>query len=128
VEWWNIEFREDKKFYPKSPLKHNLPPFLDAYLVAVTAMKEYGQANLTDLTIELMHSYLHDTVIKSLVLEGNTKLSDKEYEVEAKKFIANYGLICISIETVYRWMQGLGSSMKPKEKDTSLMVMKRRQP
>jgi hypothetical protein len=51
-----------------------------------------------------MHSYLHDTVIKSLVLEGNTKLSDNEYEVEAKKFIANYGLTCISIETVYRWM------------------------
>jgi hypothetical protein len=71
-------------------------------------MKEYGQANLANLTIELMHSYLHDTVIKSLVLEGNTKLSDKEYEDEAKKFIANYRLTCISIETVYRWMLRIG--------------------
>jgi hypothetical protein len=62
MERCNIEFREDKKFYPKSPLKHDLPPFLDAYPVAVTPMKEYGQANLADLTIELMYSYLHDTI------------------------------------------------------------------
>jgi hypothetical protein len=79
-------------------------------------MKEYGRANLADLTIELMHSYLHDTVIKSLVLEGNTKLSDKEYEVEAKKFIANYGLTCISIETVYRWMLRIGFKHETRRK------------
>jgi hypothetical protein len=42
-------------------------------------MKEYGQANLADLTIEMMHSYLHDTVIKSLVLEENEDKKAKQY-------------------------------------------------
>ena len=76
-------------------------------------MKEYGQANLADLTIEMMHSYLHDTIIKSLVLEENEikklKMSGKEYEVEAKKFITNYCLTCIcSNETIYHWMLRIG--------------------
>jgi hypothetical protein len=75
-------------------------------------MKEYGRANLADLTIEMMHSYLHDTITKSLVLEENEnknkKLSRKEYEVEAKKFMASYGLTCICNETVYHWMLRIG--------------------
>ena len=68
--------------------------------------------NLADLTIEMMHAYLHDTIIRSLVLEENedknTNLSGKEYEVEAKNFMANYGLTCICNEMVYRWMLKIG--------------------
>jgi TfoX/Sxy family transcriptional regulator of competence genes len=68
----------------------------------------------------MMHSYLHDTVIKSLVLEENkdenTKLSVEEYEVEAKKFMANYGLTCICNETVYRWMLRIGFKHETRRK------------
>jgi hypothetical protein len=121
LERWNIEFRGDKKFYPKSRSKHDLPPLLDAFPIIVTVMKEYGRANLANLTVEMMHAYLHDTVIKSLVLEENeekkkTKLSDKEYEVEAKKFLANYGLTCISNATVYRWMLRIGFKHETRRK------------
>jgi hypothetical protein len=120
VERWNIEFRDDKMFHPKSRSKHDLPPLLDAFPMIVTIMKEYGRANLADLTIEMMHSYLHDTVIKSLVLEENedenTKLSVEEYEVEAKKFMANYGLTCICNETVYRWMLRIGFKHETRRK------------
>jgi hypothetical protein len=99
-------------FYPKSQSKHDLPPLLYEFPVIVTAMKGYGQANLADLTIEMMHAYLHDTIIRSLVLKENidmnTNLSGKDYEVEAKKFLKNYGLTCICTETVYRWMLRIG--------------------
>jgi TfoX/Sxy family transcriptional regulator of competence genes len=69
----------------------------------------------------MMHAYLHDTVIKSLVLEENeekkkTKLSNKEYEVKAKKFLANYGLTCISNATVYRWMLRIGFKHETRRK------------
>jgi hypothetical protein len=63
-----------------------------------------------------MHSYLHDTIIKSLVLEGNTMLSGKDYEVEAKNFIANYGLTCICVETVYNWMLRIGFKHETRRK------------
>ena len=58
---------------------------------------------------------------KSLVLEENaekknTKLSDKEYEVEAKKFLANYGLTCISNATVYGWMLRIGFKHETRQK------------
>jgi hypothetical protein len=120
LERWNIEFRDNKMFYPKSRSKHDLPPLLDAFPIIVTIMKEYGRANLADLTIEMMHSYLHDTVIKSLVLEEHedkkAKQSGKEYEVEAKRFMANYGLTCICNETVYRWMLRIGFKHETRRK------------
>jgi hypothetical protein len=42
LERWNVEFRGDKMFYPKSRSKHDLPPLLDAFPIIVTVMKEYG--------------------------------------------------------------------------------------
>jgi hypothetical protein len=80
----------------------------------------------------MMHSYLHDTVIKSLVLEENedenTKLSVEEYEVEAKKFMANYGLTCICNETVYRWMLRIGFKHETRRKGYFVDGHKKRRP
>jgi hypothetical protein len=69
LQRWNIEFRKDKMFHPKCRAKHDLPPFLEAHPCVVSSMKQFGRANLSDLLIDLMHSHLHDTVLKSLVAE-----------------------------------------------------------
>jgi hypothetical protein len=47
----------------------------------MTVMKEYGQENLAKLLVEKMHSYLHETIITSLVLESveGKEISDSEY-------------------------------------------------
>jgi hypothetical protein len=47
-------------------------------------MKEYGRENLSELSIEMMHSYLHDTIIKSLVMERleGKETTDSECEEE----------------------------------------------
>jgi hypothetical protein len=73
-------------------------------------MKEYGRENLSELSIEMMHSYLHGTIIKSLVMEhlGGKETSDSEYEEEKLKLFQEYGLKCLCHNTTYRWMLQLG--------------------
>jgi alpha-amylase/alpha-mannosidase (GH57 family) len=74
-------------------------------------MKEYGRENLSELSIEMMHTYLHDTIIKSLVIErlqGKEQTSDSEFEEEKLKLFQEYGLNCLCHTTTYRWMLQLG--------------------
>ena len=101
LERWNVQFRERKTFCVKNRGKRDLPAFLDAHPIVVTVMKEYGRENLSELSIEMMHSYLHETIIKSLVterLEGK-RASESEYEEEKLKLLHEYGLKCLSHST-----------------------------
>jgi hypothetical protein len=74
-------------------------------------MKEYGRENLSELSVEMMHTYLHDTIIKSLVterlLEGK-RASESEYEEEKLQILKEYGLSCLCHITTYHWMLLLG--------------------
>ena len=79
-------------------------------------MKEYGCENLSELSVEMMHTYLHDTIIRSLVmehLEGNKETSDSEYEEEKLKLLQEYGLKCLCHTTTYQWMMLLGFLHEP---------------
>jgi hypothetical protein len=69
LERWNIEFRQRKTFCIKNKGKRDLPAFLEAHPIVATVMKEYSHENLSDLSVEMMHTYLHDTIIKSLITE-----------------------------------------------------------
>jgi hypothetical protein len=76
-------------------------------------MKEYhGRENLSDLSVEMMHTYLHDTtiLIKSLIterLEGK-RASESEYKEEKLQLFNEYGLSCLCHVTTYRWMLLVG--------------------
>jgi hypothetical protein len=73
-------------------------------------MKEYGHENLSELSVEMMHTYLHDTIIKSLIterLEGK-RASESEYEEEKLQLFKEYGLSCLCHVTTYCWMLLLG--------------------
>jgi hypothetical protein len=73
-------------------------------------MKEYGHENLSELSVEMMHTYLHDSILKSLIikrLEGK-ETSDSEYEKEKLKLLQEYGLKCLGHTTTYQWMLLLG--------------------
>jgi hypothetical protein len=112
LERWHVEFRQRKTFHIKSKGKGNLPAFLQAHPIVVTVMKEYGHENLSKLLVEMMHAYLHDTIIKSLAME---RLEGKEpsertseYEEEKLQLLKEYGLNCLSHTTTYRWMLLLG--------------------
>ena len=62
LQRWNVEFCKTKSFRIKSRGKRDLPAFLEAHPIVVTVMKEYGRENLSDLSIDMMHSYLHNTL------------------------------------------------------------------
>ena len=66
--------------------------------------------------MEMMHTYLHDTIIRSLImerLEGNKETSDSEYEEEKLKLLQEYGLKCLCHKTTYLWMILLGFHHEP---------------
>jgi hypothetical protein len=67
----------------------------------------------------MMHSYLHETIIKSLVtecLEGK-RASESEHEEEKLKLFHEYGLKeCLSHSTTHRWMLQLGFRYKTRRK------------
>ncbi len=74
-------------------------------------MKEYDRENLSELSVEMMHSYLHDTIVKSLVMErlqGQNGISNCEFEEEKLNLFQEYGLSCLCRKTTYQWMLKLG--------------------
>jgi hypothetical protein len=66
----------------------------------------------------MMHSYLHDTIIKSLVIERlqGKETTDSEYEEEKLKLFHEYGLKCFSHSTTHRWMLQLGFCYETRRK------------
>jgi len=116
---WSEEFRPRKTFCIKTGDKRDLPAFLQAHPIVVTVMKEYGRENLSELSVEMMHTYLHNSIIKSLVIErlkGKETGDDSEYEKEKLKLLQEYGLKCLGHTTTYRWMLLLGFRHKPRRK------------
>jgi hypothetical protein len=107
---WNEDFRQRKTFSIKTNDKRHLPAFLQAHPIVVTVMKEYGRENLSELSVEMMHTYLHDSILRSLVIERleGKETSDSEYENEKLKLLQEYGLKCLDHTTTYRWMLLLG--------------------
>ena len=120
LQRWNVEFCKKKLFRIKHRGTRDLPAFLDAHPIVVTVMKEYGRENLSDLSIDSMHSYLHNTIIKSLVIErlqGQEATSDShEFEEEKIKLLREYGLSCLCHTTTYRWMLQLGFQYETRRK------------
>jgi hypothetical protein len=105
LEQWNIEFHK-KTFCINNKGKRDLPAFLEAHPIVFTVMKAYGHENLSKLSVEMVHTYLHDTIIKSLVterLEGK-RASKSEYKEEKLQLLKDYGLSCLCHVRTYHWM------------------------
>jgi hypothetical protein len=110
LECWIVQFCEKKTFCVKIRGKMDLPTFLDAHPIVVTVMKEYRHANLSELSIKMMHSNLHETIIKSLVTEHlkGKRASKSEYKEEKLKLLHEYALKCLSHSMTHHWMLQLG--------------------
>jgi hypothetical protein len=111
LQRWNVEFCRTS-FRIKSRGKQDLHAFLvEAHPIAVTVMKEFGRENLSELSIDMMDSYLHNTIVKSIVikrLQGQEPKSESEFEEEKLNLFREYGLSCLCHTTIYRWMLHLG--------------------
>jgi hypothetical protein len=74
---------------------------------------------LSELSVELICEYLHDTVIPKMVkgASGVEKSVNEElYTEKAKELLKEYRLICIDPSTVYQWLQKLGFRYEPQRK------------
>jgi hypothetical protein len=115
-----MRFREKRKFQiNQANAKHNLPPFLAENKEICTSLQQYARENLSELSVELICEYLHETVIPKMVKDTTgieKKVNEQLYTEEAKKILKEYGLTCIDPSTVYRWMQKLGFRYEPRRK------------
>ena len=83
-----------------------MPPFFREHPNAMDAIKRYGVVYLKELSIELMHSYLHDSLIpatmKSLgqafdedTTSNNNLVKNSVTAVTKESYLRRYGLKCI---------------------------------
>jgi hypothetical protein len=114
-EFWRdgmLSFVKGKYFVTRTKAKRDLPAFLEAHPIVVTMMKEYGHENVLELSLEMMHTYLHNTIIKSLImerLEGKETINrTREYKKAKLQLFKEYGLNCLCRITTYCWMLLLG--------------------
>jgi hypothetical protein len=113
------EFRVKWKFQARVAVKDNLPPFLEQNKEVCTSLQQYAREHLSELSVELICEYLHDTVIPKMmkVASGVEKSGNEELYIEkAKEILKEYGLTCIDPSTVYRWLQKLGFRYEPRQK------------
>jgi hypothetical protein len=75
-------------------------------------IKEYGHENPPELSVEVRHSYLHNTIIKSLVMECLEGKETSNSEFEEEKF-QQYGLMYLCHSTTPHWMWLLGFWHEP---------------
>ena len=98
--------------------KHNVAPFLHKNKDICVSIQQYAHEHLNELSVELILEYIHDTVLPQMMMDTTGKMKDdrEEYEKALKHLLNHYGLTCICLSTVYKWMQQLGFCYKGQEK------------
>jgi hypothetical protein len=111
-----------REVFMKSPApKSRLPPFFIENPDAMDAFKKYGVSNLKDLSVEMMHTYVLETLVPEMMArvekteideeEGGRGLvvsSEPQSSEKTKVFLKSYGLDKVSMTTVLRWMNVVG--------------------
>jgi hypothetical protein len=103
---WYQAFREKRKIIMPVKKKNNLPPILELNPDVCSAIKTHALANLGTLSVEMMSEYLHNIIIPQMVNAERKKTGNQQWDVE--NLLKQYGLTCISISTVCRWLKVLG--------------------
>ena len=99
--------------------KQLMPPFSWEHPDAMDAFKRYGVVHLKDMSIELMHSYVHDSLIPTAMKSlgqafdedttSNNNLEKNSVTAATKEsYLRIYALKCISMSTIVRWIHVVG--------------------
>ena len=83
-----------------------LHPFLADNPDVVKEINKYCKKNLSHLTIENLHGYLHETIIPDLITTMKKERNDESFDQE--KLFSEYNLKTLAPSTVYTWMEKLG--------------------
>ena len=108
--------------------KDRMPLFFTENPDAMEAFKRYGVQQLKSLSVEVMHSYVHETLIPRLIdnaAQGTVLNDENEGDLEKpaeiapemkSAFLKRYGLTKLTIQTVARWMHVVGFCYKNRQK------------
>jgi hypothetical protein len=97
-----------------------LPPLFIENPDAMDAFKKYGVDNLKDLSVEMMHTYVLETLVPKMMARLESTESDEEEgghglvssepqsSEKTKVFLKSYGMDKVSMTTVLNWMNVVG--------------------
>ena len=130
ARWHRQMTYNPKEAFIKSPVpKSRMPPFFIENPDAMDAFKKYGVSNLKDLSVEMMHTYVLETLIPIMMARVENKeideapedvqhgvVADQQPSQNTKDFLKSYGLHKVSMSTVLRWMHTVGFRYKNRSK------------
>ena len=122
---WHQSYRV-KELFP-NPLnekakKERLPPFLREEDIC-TALRSFCRNNLSTLCAESAIDYVYDNILPNIIaqcVEGEDRdqlpAVWKATEEDKKEVLKQYGLTCLSISTMHRWLGILGFKYATRKK------------
>jgi hypothetical protein len=86
-----------------------VPPILSYFPEMKDMIRRYALSNLTSLTRDRVHNYLHEVAVPKVHQKNNKKLAEDDLpQLSLEDFLFQYRLKTLSIETTGRWMSYLG--------------------
>ena len=124
-----MAYSPNATFYRGPSAPHRLPPFFRENPDAMDAFKQHGVCILKQLSVEEMHTYVHEILIPTMVrrieqrveidvdLDDNTTVAPPEDVLEqTQQYLKSYRLSKISMPTIARWMHATGFRYKTRGK------------
>lgn len=88
--------------------KNKLPSFLENNPDIVSAIKQYSNEIITDLSRENLYNYIYKMILPSFVIRRQEETGNNQLTIE--DVLKENGLVKLSVSTVYRWMKAPGYS------------------
>lgn len=114
---WYRAFRKNCQFpHPSGHARKGSirSPFLIMNPDLANRIKRQGNKNLDKLSVEYMHTWIHETILPLMVEEANAENPDSDQTVES--ILSQFGLKNLHMETVRTWLHQLGFRYGPHKK------------
>lgn len=93
---------------------NHLPPLLEANPDLTQSLVSFCKENLSQLSAELVASYLHDTALPSLLKTRQSELNQPDFSIE--DLLKENRLTKVDVSTIYRWLDRLGFKYEVRKK------------
>jgi hypothetical protein len=116
---WHVKYRKNQESFPNRHVttkagKSELPPLLEAYPEANSAIIEFAKAHLNVLSSETLYMYIHDKILPKLAETRRLELGLDTFTVD--KLLQENGLKKLSVPTIYKWICNIGFKYEVRRK------------
>ena len=119
IQRWHLEFRMCGECFPNPRVRRRgraamLPPMLDSNPDLKEYLVTYAKENLSNLTAELLYSYLQETAMPALLEQRRRETGNGEMTME--ELLKENQLKTLTLRTIYNWMDRLGFKYETRKK------------